>query len=587
MTEASDFSILQDLEISAYESRKLARDQRNGKLCQLWYFHRQVENLVTIREQHLKLLEQESEQVLPFFWIESREESLLVGATAYAKSETVERLLYREHHLDEKEALNLVFQVAKGLSHASKIEVFHGSLSLSCLLSLSQNAQIQVMGFGLPYNEEDLGWYQAPECFKEKRPVEICHDLYALGVLWYQLLTGVPPYRGASKELYSEKKKLIQPHSAISEDIFILLRKMTAPASSDRLQSYTDFFSKLSSIKNRILQVAEEGIVATRSVSEAGQNSENLSLLWNGEARIDQFMQKLEKSKNEEQEVTRRTIRRRRLVLPLMLFVGAFILLLLGTLVLPLLLIEPSQDLFESVDITEKLGVEPQDKMAEIREKLAKEAFAKAEEQYQKSENIAEALGLFKDIARKFRETRTGKDAEAKVFELEKQFQESEKKEYQLALRQSQEKQSEERYQEAIHALELFLLAFPESEFKGESLGFIEKIKKRAEERYREEHQIAEGFIREKRYLEAKRIYQRVLDVYGLKGLTQQAQDALDLLDKKGATSSALSINVDKKNQEAQKNQAYLLGVTMRKQLQEQNPQGAQEALNRGKSAVK
>ena len=116
-------------------------------------------------------------------------------------------------------ALSILEQITAGLEHAHCRGLVHGALSLSHL-RVSQSQQIQIAGLGLqrllerrdilpvaaPY-EHGLTlagtWlvaerYLAPECRKHGQAADIRSDVYALGVILDELLTGRPPQSGTS-----------------------------------------------------------------------------------------------------------------------------------------------------------------------------------------------------------------------------------------------------------------------------------------------------------------------------------------------------------------------------------------------------
>jgi serine/threonine protein kinase/nitrite reductase/ring-hydroxylating ferredoxin subunit len=113
--------------------------------------------------------------------------------------------------------LSMLEQITAGLEHAHCRGLVHGALSLSHLL-VSRSQQIQIAGLGLQRLLERRGilpveapcengltlagtWlvaqrYLAPECRKLGQAADIRSDVYALGVILGELLTGRSPWSG-------------------------------------------------------------------------------------------------------------------------------------------------------------------------------------------------------------------------------------------------------------------------------------------------------------------------------------------------------------------------------------------------------
>ena len=498
----------------------------------MFFFKRPPASLELLKQAHQTLSESPQEDLIPYLFIGYKGDSLIVAIENHS-GEPLERTLYREHHLNEVLALEFVFQIAKGLASAQKLGVLHGNLAPSQIWT--DGLQCKVLGFYLPLGDEPT-FYQAPELFKEPYlPLQIHQDLYALGAIWYQLLIGMPPYQGEAKELYRNKKKVLSPLKEIPEETFSVLQKMLAPATEQRFQSYNDFFVRLLQIRNKLLSppLKEEG---------------EFPFVLPSESRIDFFMSRLEQSRSVANQKTRRTLRLRRILLPSMTFLGAVSLLLITTVAFPALLNRNQKDLFELIKLTEEVGTSPEEQESFRREKLAKEAFQRAEEAFQAKENLSEGIILFTEVARGFRETRSGQEAETRLHSLKKQLQEKSEEEYLIAYKKSQEFQAEERFQSAIEVLELYLSTFPDSEKKEALFQTIEQIRTLAETQFQKEKQKAQVWITQKKYLEAKQIFHRIIDIYGIKTLSNAATSEIEQIERLEQTTLALST----KNKEEQ-----------------------------------
>lgn len=110
-------------------------------------------------------------------------------------------------------------QLADALQHAHERQVYHGSLRPE-VVWLSHEGDVRVSGFGNPVLFENLEldaaltWagYLAPEQAGGRGAVGRATDVYGLGALLFAMVTGGPPFQGAT---LAETCRLIRNHSAI------------------------------------------------------------------------------------------------------------------------------------------------------------------------------------------------------------------------------------------------------------------------------------------------------------------------------------------------------------------------------------
>jgi serine/threonine-protein kinase len=105
------------------------------------------------------------------------------------------------------EALSFVRQIGEGLEYLHAQGAAHGDLRPSQLLLMGDgNLKIADPGQGMAFSQAklnltdiigDAAFYQAPE-YWDNRPPSPGADLYALGVMLYQMLTGRVPFEGTS-----------------------------------------------------------------------------------------------------------------------------------------------------------------------------------------------------------------------------------------------------------------------------------------------------------------------------------------------------------------------------------------------------
>jgi serine/threonine protein kinase len=135
---------------------------------------------------------------------------MLVGETLAAR-------LSREHRLTSEDALPVVTQICDGLEAAHRAGVLHRDLKPGNIFMVGPRAVI--IDFGLAAGLAELGSltpdgavigtlaYMAPEQM-EQDSVTPAADLYSLGVIMYEMLTGAKPHRAKSPfRLAAEKAR--------------------------------------------------------------------------------------------------------------------------------------------------------------------------------------------------------------------------------------------------------------------------------------------------------------------------------------------------------------------------------------------
>ena len=154
-----------------------------------------------------------------------------------------------ERGLNTRERLELFQKACDAVSHAHSRGILHRDLKPGNIL-VAEDGQPKIIDFGvarrldrdtiLTTAHEDIGrligtiQYMAPEQFRgDSRELDVRVDVYALGVILYELLTGRPPFdlrRAALAEaarvvLNEEPQSLSSRDRAISRDIGLVAQK--------------------------------------------------------------------------------------------------------------------------------------------------------------------------------------------------------------------------------------------------------------------------------------------------------------------------------------------------------------------------
>jgi len=150
--------------------------------------------------------------------------------TAFVKGASLGQVLKQQGRFTPQQTLDVLKQIASGLDYAHSQGVVHGILRLSNVL-LCYDLTVQIAAFGLRAMLEAYGQrqdrqpqaylfsssgallgspeYVSPESMLGK-PVDARSDIYALGVMLFELLSGTLPFSGANP-LDMALKRIEQP----------------------------------------------------------------------------------------------------------------------------------------------------------------------------------------------------------------------------------------------------------------------------------------------------------------------------------------------------------------------------------------
>lgn len=184
----------------------------------------------------------------------------------YIDGISLEDLIDRERYLPEHIALPIFLYAARALNYAHARKVVHRDIKPGNIL-ISKTGQVKLVDFGIAsirdqVNDQDLTQigmtlgtpsYMAPEQFTSSRDVDKRADIYSLGVMLYEMLTGKKPYpSGKLPETYQRiiKGKYTNPrkHNPNISDFSIkLIKKCMQPKLKRRYQDLS-----------KVLQVVEK-----------------------------------------------------------------------------------------------------------------------------------------------------------------------------------------------------------------------------------------------------------------------------------------------------------------------------------------
>jgi eukaryotic-like serine/threonine-protein kinase len=143
-----------------------------------------------------------------------------------------------------EKALEIIAEAAEGLDFAHKSNIIHGNLRPSNILFTKED-RLKLTDFGLPphYTMVEKNWYAPPERRAGKQG-----DIYALGVILYQMLLGKnPAYDRAGKLFFGAMQK------AIPAPLQNILNKMLAIRMTARYKGTDEFLYDCEEFRNSII----------------------------------------------------------------------------------------------------------------------------------------------------------------------------------------------------------------------------------------------------------------------------------------------------------------------------------------------
>ncbi len=178
----------------------------------------------------------------------------------YVAGESLEAKLKREGKLGVLELLSILMQVLRGMSHAHQRSIIHRDLKPPNIL-LDNRGEAKIVDFGLARSQEatdsltktgrTLGTpnYMAPEQFQTSN-ADGRSDIYAIGIIAYELLCGKPPFEGdtyfqlATKHIH-EPLPAFSSITSAPQTLLDAIRKATAKNPADRFQRAEDFLKTI------------------------------------------------------------------------------------------------------------------------------------------------------------------------------------------------------------------------------------------------------------------------------------------------------------------------------------------------------
>jgi len=220
----------------------------------------------------LKIAHQVSHRNICRIYHLGREDSSVFIIMEYVSGEDLKTFIRRSGQLSIGKAVSLARQVCDGLGEAHRLRIVHRDLKPhNIMIDTEGNAKIMDFGIARSLREEGLtqaGYavgtptYMAPEQVEGKE-VDQRTDIYSLGVVLYEMVTGRPPFRGdtdfsvASKHIHAAPVTPASLNPLIPDELSRIILRCLKKDRRERFQNAAELCAALDKINKRI-SVAEE-----------------------------------------------------------------------------------------------------------------------------------------------------------------------------------------------------------------------------------------------------------------------------------------------------------------------------------------
>ena len=208
---------------------------------------------------------------------------------------TMRQYMEKRGKIKWKETLHFAKQIAKALSHAHERGIVHRDIKPQNLMLL-RDGTVKVADFGIAALENEMQdsnqaigsiHYIAPEQARGENP-DARSDIYSLGIVMYEMLTGQKPYTGetineiAIKHMSSDYVPIEDLTEDVPAELISIVNKAMSYEMDDRFQSAAELLEALNSMlqahiqRTGYIQFENPDVVPVRSVSELPKDKYSL-----------------------------------------------------------------------------------------------------------------------------------------------------------------------------------------------------------------------------------------------------------------------------------------------------------------------
>ncbi|MHB8055676.1 MAG: serine/threonine-protein kinase [Candidatus Aminicenantales bacterium] len=213
----------------------------------------------------------------------------------YVEGEDLKAFIRRSDHLTTAKAVNIGRQIAEGLAEAHRLGVVHRDLKPQNVM-IDREGKAKIMDFGLARFAESDGLtgsglmlgtpeYMSPEQVDLKE-VDARVDIYALGIILYEMVTGHVPFKGetplsvAMKQKSEKARDARESNPLVPDSLIAVIKKCLEKDPKLRYQTAAEAGAALDEVERGLPSATREISRTAARGSSAHLRRRRLKWLW-------------------------------------------------------------------------------------------------------------------------------------------------------------------------------------------------------------------------------------------------------------------------------------------------------------------
>ncbi|ADE20026.1 serine/threonine-protein kinase [Mycoplasma crocodyli] len=173
----------------------------------------------------------------------------------YIEGKTLKEIIKENRFIETRIAIMYARQIANGISKIHNLGIIHRDIKSENIM-ITNDQKIKIIDLGISFdtsksvnnvpNSVCTSYYNAPETIENSNNISNAVDIYSLGILIYEMLTGKYPFKGSTPiETILMHKRYRMPSlrniKGVSETLEMIINKATAKNPNDRYCCIFDF----------------------------------------------------------------------------------------------------------------------------------------------------------------------------------------------------------------------------------------------------------------------------------------------------------------------------------------------------------
>jgi serine/threonine protein kinase len=206
---------------------------------------------------------------------------------AYLPNGSLADRIKTKGRLSEKETIELLIGILEGVSFAHEKGIIHRDIKASNIMFDENNNPI-LMDFGISKSKDSINLtisgsfigtleYSSPEQIESSDMVDGRSDIYSIGILAYEMITGSVPFKGSMTSVINQVVNTPPPpinivSSQANNELIKIINKATQKKPEDRYQNAKEFIEDL----KRIVDKNDNGTINTYTTDNTGTSSSGI-----------------------------------------------------------------------------------------------------------------------------------------------------------------------------------------------------------------------------------------------------------------------------------------------------------------------